>query len=91
MELKINEKEREREMKKILNILDMILRIFRKGKFEKNGNETVSEKEKIEEIRIPARKYRLRVYGNSHIRRERNFPGREFRGAEYGNFFDKSK
>jgi hypothetical protein len=84
-------KKKEREMKKILNILDMILRIFRKGKFEKNGNETVSEKEKIEEIRIPARKYRLRVYGNSHIRRERNFPGREFRGAEYGNFFDKSK
>ena len=84
-------KKKEREMKKILNISDTILRIFRKGKFEKNGNETVSEKEKIEEIRIPARKYRLRVYGNSHIRRERNFPGREFRGAEYGNFFDKSK
>ena len=36
-------------MKKILNILDMILRIFRKGKSEKNGNETVSEKEKIED------------------------------------------
>ena len=84
-------KKKEREMKKILNILDMILRIFRKGKFEKNGNETVSEKEKIEEIRIPARKYRLRVYGNSHIRRERNFSGREFRGVEYGNFFDKTK
>lgn len=84
-------KKKEREMKKILNILDMILRIFRKEKFEKNGNETVSEKEKIEEIRIPVRKYRLRVYGNSHIRRERNFSGREFRGVEYRNFFNKTK
>ena len=78
-------------MKKILSILNIILRVFRKGKSEKNGNETVVEKEKIEEIRLPARKYRRRVYRNSHIRKERNFPGREFRGVEYGNFFDKSK
>ena len=84
-------KKKEREMKRILNILDMILRIFRKGKSEKNGNETAPEKEKIEEIRLPARKYRRRVYRNSHIRKERYFPGREFRGVEYGNFFDKLK
>jgi hypothetical protein len=84
-------KKKEREMKRILNILDMILRIFRKRKSEKNGNETVAKKEKIEEIRLPARKYRRRVYRNNYIRKERNFPGREFRGVEYGNFFDKSK
>jgi len=88
--LKINEKK-VGDMKKILNILDMILRIFRKGKSEKNGNETAAEKEKTKKIRIPARKYRRRAYRNGHIRKERKFPGREFRGVEYGNFFDKSK
>ena len=69
----------------------MILRIFRKGKSEKNENETVTEKEKTKKIRVPVRKYRRRVYRNGHIRKERKFPGREFRGVEYGNFFDKSK
>lgn len=78
-------------MKRILNILDMILRIFRKGRSEKNGNETAAEKEKTKKIRILARKYRRRAYRNGHIRKERIFPGREFRGVEYGNFFDKSK
>lgn len=78
-------------MKRILNILDMILRIFRKGRSEKNGNKTAAEKEKTKKIRIPARKYRRRAYRNGHIRKERKFPGREFRGVEYGNFFDKSK
>lgn len=78
-------------MKKILSILNMILRIFRKGKSEKNGNETVAEKEKTKKIRVPVRKYRRRVYRNGHIRKERKFPGREFRGVEYGNFFDKTK
>ena len=69
----------------------MILRIFRKGKSEKNENETVAEKEKTKKIRVPVRKYRRRVYRNGHIRKERKFPGREVRGAEYGKFFDKSK
>ena len=36
-------------MKKILSILNMILRIFRKGKSEKNENETVTEKKKNKE------------------------------------------
>ncbi len=76
-------------MKKILSILNMILRIFRKGKFEKNGNETAAEKEKTKKIRVPVRKYRRRAYRNCHIRKERKFSGREFRGVEYGNFFDK--
>ena len=88
--MKINEKK-VGDMKRILNILDMILRIFRKGRSEKNGNRTVAEKEKTKKIRIPARKYRRRAYRNGHIRKERKFPGREFRGVEYGNFFDKSK
>jgi hypothetical protein len=88
--LKINEKK-VGDMKRILNILDMILRIFRKGRSEKNGNKTAAEKEKTKKIRIPARKYRRRAYRNGHIRKERKFPGREFRGVEYGNFFDKSK
>ena len=59
-------------MKRILNILDMILRIFRKRKSEKNGNETVAKKEKIEEIRLPARKYRRRVYRNNYMFPEEN-------------------
>ncbi len=88
--MKINEKK-VGDMKRILNILDMILRIFRKGRSEKNGNKTAAEKEKTKKIRIPARKYRRRAYRNGHIRKERKFPGREFRGVEYGNFFDKSK
>ena len=88
--MKINEKK-VGDMKRILNSLDMILRIFRKGRSEKNGNKTAAEKEKTKKIRIPARKYRRRAYRNGHIRKERKFPGREFRGVEYGNFFDKSK
>ena len=46
-------------MKKILNILNMILRIFRKErKYEVNEDEKMSEKESIERNRMTGKKYR---------------------------------